>query len=507
VSLAERIRDVLALDPAAGAIEFEGKWHSFGELRAIADALDDALSRAGIGADAPVGCLLRNHPALIGAVLGLLATQRCVVTLNPHQGDTKLAGEIESLHLPAVIGWHTEWERFALVDAARRAGSFGLELTGVAAAPLRALPGLEQRGASAARDALPGVAIEMLTSGTTGPPKRIPLLRSSLEHSIAGALHYEKRGAAESKLSIRSGVAILNAPLVHVAGIWRALLNLAEGRRIALLERFEVAPWLDLVARHGAKTASLVPTAIQMLLEADVDKQRLASIAAVVSGTAPLSVEVQEAFQAKYGIPVLTTYGATEFAGGVAGWTLPLHKEWFAKKRGSVGRAHPGCELRLVDRETGAVLGLGETGLLEVRSPQLGDASRWARTTDLAELDADGFLWIRGRADDAILRGGFKIIPAEVAAVLERHPSVREASVVGLPDERLGQLPVAAVELRDGTAPVTEEALRDFAREHLARYQVPAEIRIVAALPRTPSMKVSRPEVRALFAPGASSSR
>jgi acyl-CoA synthetase (AMP-forming)/AMP-acid ligase II len=79
--------------------------------------------------------------------------------------------------------------------------------------------------------------------------------------------------------------------------------------------------------------------------------------------------------------------------------------------------------------------------------------------------------------------------------------------VVGLPDERLGQLPVAAVELRDGTAPVTEEALRDFAREHLARYQVPAEIRIVAALPRTPSMKVSRPEVRALFAPGASSSR
>jgi acyl-CoA synthetase (AMP-forming)/AMP-acid ligase II len=499
VSLAERIRDVLALEPTAGAIEFEGRWHSFGELRAIASALDAALTAAGIGADAPVGCLLRNHPALLGAVLGLLASERCVVTLNPHQGDAKLAGEIESLKLPAVVGWHVEWERGALVDAARAAGSLGLELTGIAGAPLRSLPGLGRRRADAAREALPGVAIEMLTSGTTGPPKRVPLLRSAIEHSIAGALHYEKRGAG-GKLALRSGVAILNAPLVHVAGIFRALLNLAEGRRIALLDRFDVASWLDLVERHQPKTASLVPAAIQMLLEADVDEHKLASIAAVVSGTAPLSLALQEAFEAKYGVPVLTTYGATEFAGGVAGWTLPLYQQWFARKRGSVGRAHPGCELRIVDRETGAVLGRGETGLLEVRSAQLGDASRWARTTDLAELDADDFLWIRGRADDAILRGGFKILPAEVAAVLEKHPSVREASVVGLPDERLGQVPVAAVELRDGAPPVSEAALRDFAREHLARYQVPAEIRIVAALPRTPSLKVSRPDVRALFA-------
>ncbi len=499
MNLADRIRAVLALDPAAGAIEFEGRWHSFGELRAIAEALERALGAAGIGDEAPVGCLLRNHPALIGAALGLLAAQRCIATLNPHQGDAVLGGEIEALRLPAVVGWRDEWQRPALVAAARAAGSLGLELTGDAGAPLRAVPGLERRGPGPSRGPLPGVAIEMLTSGTTGPPKRIPLLRAALEQSIAAALHYEGR-AADEPLRLRSGVALLNAPLVHVAGIWRALLNLAEGRRIALLERFALAPWLELVARHEPRTASLVPAAIQMLLEADVDPRALASLAAVVSGTAPLPLAQQEAFQEKYGIPVLTTYGATEFAGGVAGWTLPLHREWFARKRGSVGRAHPGCELRIVDRETGAPLGRDRVGLLEVRSAQLGDASRWLRTTDLAEIDADDFLWIRGRADDAILRGGFKLLPGELAAVLERHPAVREACVVGLPDERLGQIPVAAVELRADAPAVSEAALVDFAREHLARYQVPARVLVVAALPRTPSLKVSRPGVAALFA-------
>jgi acyl-coenzyme A synthetase/AMP-(fatty) acid ligase len=158
-----------------------------------------------------------------------------------------------------------------------------------------------------------------------------------------------------------------------------------------------------------------------------------------------------------------------------------------------------------VDPQDGRVLSPGERGLLEVRSSQLGRGSDWVRTTDLAEIDADGFLWIRGRADDAILRGGFKISPAEVARALELHPAVREAAVVGLPDERLGQVPVAAVELEPEAAPVSGEALREFARAHLTPYQVPVEIRIVEALPRTPSLKVSQPGVRALFGRAESS--
>jgi acyl-CoA synthetase (AMP-forming)/AMP-acid ligase II len=218
----------------------------------------------------------------------------------------------------------------------------------------------------------------------------------------------------------------------------------------------------------------------------------------VVCGTAALEPETALAFEDKYGIPVLTTYGATEFAGGVAGWNLRDHSQWGSAKRGSVGRAHPGCELRVVEATSGRVLGGGEAGLLEVRSSQIADGASWVRTNDLAKLDADGFLWILGRADDAIVRGGFKVLPGEVASVLERHPAVREAAVVALPDARLGEVPVAAVELAAGAVVATDELLA-FARAHLAGYQVPAQIRIVQTLPRTPSLKVSRPAVRELF--------
>jgi acyl-CoA synthetase (AMP-forming)/AMP-acid ligase II len=339
----------------------------------------------------------------------------------------------------------------------------------------------------------------MLTSGTTGPPKRVSLTYRSLEESLLGAAHYESGGAKARGSSLPTGVVIVTAPLVHVSGLWRTLQAMTAGRRISLLERFSVAGFRDAVRRHRPKVASLVPTALRMVIDADLPREDLASLRAVTSGTAPLAPETALAFEQRYGIPVLPLYGATEFAGGVAGWTLEDHERWAAEKRGSVGRAHPGCALRIVDAADGRELEAGRVGLLEVRSAQLGRHSGWVRTTDLAELDADGFLWIRGRADDAILRGGFKIAPADVAAVLERHPAVREASVVGIPDERLGMLPVAAVELKAGAATLDEAELRAFARQHLASYQVPARILIVDALPRTPSLKVSQPGVAALF--------
>jgi acyl-coenzyme A synthetase/AMP-(fatty) acid ligase len=265
-----------------------------------------------------------------------------------------------------------------------------------------------------------------------------------------------------------------------------------------LLERFRVEPWLELVRRHRPKVANLVPTALRMVLSADIDPADLSSIQVVTCGTAPLEPETAAAFEEKYGIPVLVLYGATEFSGGVAGWTIADHRRWGAEKRGSVGRAHPGCELRIVDPDTGAALPDGTTGLLEVRAAQLGHDD-WVRTTDLAMLDADGFLWIKGRSDDAIIRGGFKIIPSDVQHVLEAHPAVREAAVVGVPDARLGAVPVAAVELEPG-ATAGEAELLEHCRRNLTGYQVPVALRIVDALPRTPSLKVSCPAVRELFA-------
>ena len=498
-AITDRIREVLRLDPAAEAIEFEGRWHPWKELSAIVDAIDGLLAAAGLGPDIAVGVLLRTRPSLVAALVAVLSTRRCVVTINPHLGESKLAADVSALRTPVIVADHEDWARPALASAAAAAGSMGLALTDDPARPVVPVVGLDRPGPGSHHEPLPGVAVEMLTSGTTGPPKRVRLGYAALQRSLLGASHYEqgKQGAEQARL--RQGVVIISAPLVHVGGMWRAVQCVVDGRRMALLERFQVEPWLDLVRRHRPKTASLVPAALRMVLDADVARGDLASLKAVMSATAPLPPETALAFEEKYGVPVLVSYGATEFAGGVAGWTLADHRKWAEAKRGSVGRAHPGCELRVVDPVDGRILPPGHQGLLEAKSSQLGEGSGWTRTTDLAIIDADGFLWIKGRADNAIIRGGFKIIPGEVVEVLQRHPSVREASVVGLPDERLGQVPVAAVELADGAPAVDGEALRAFAREHLASYQVPKEIRVVGRLPRTPSMKVSEGDVRALF--------
>jgi long-chain acyl-CoA synthetase len=495
-SLSERIHAVLNIDPEAPAIEFEGAWHPWRELSDLIDALEGALSSAGSGRHTPVGMLLRNTPSMVGAMLAAVVSERCIVTLNPHQGDLKLKKDVLEVRTPVLVATAQDWKRPALLAAARQLRCVGLALTDEAAAPVRIVDGLEKAGDGPYRPPLPGVAVEMLTSGTTGPPKRIHLATEAFERTITAAgRHYRKSDDAERGPRLGKGVAIVNAPFVHMSGLFRTLLNVCEGRKIALLPRFEVEPWLDLVRRHRPRAVSLVPSAVRMVLDAEVDPEDLVSIQVVTSGSAKLDPDVQLAFERRYGIPVLPSYGATEFAGGVAGWTLPLHREWGEAKRGSVGRPQPGRELRVVHPDTGEPLPADEVGLMEIRS---GEEGAWHRTTDLGRIDVDGFVWIVGRSDDAILRGGFKIMPADVVRVLASHPDVRDACVVGLPDPRLGQVPVAAVELRDG-ARVDADALREFARGHLTSYQVPSEIRIVPALPRTPSLKVSQPEVRALF--------
>ena len=147
-----------------------------------------------------------------------------------------------------------------------------------------------------------------------------------------------------------------------------------------------------------------------------------------------------------------------------------------------MGRASLGAQLRVVD-DDGTPLGPDQPGLLEVKPGQLGPAADWMRTTDMARIDADGFLWILGRADQAIIRGGFKVMPDDVRAALESHPAVRGAAVVGRPDDRLGETPVAMVELRDAASADADELL-EFLRTRLARYEIPTDIAIVDADPQ-----------------------
>ena len=236
---------------------------------------------------------------------------------------------------------------------------------------------------------------------------------------------------------------------------------------------------------------------IRMILDADISPDALRSLRAVRAGTAPLDPQTQSEFESRFGIPILIDYGAAEFIGGVAGWTLDDHRRFGASKRGSVGRARRDVQLQVVSEETAEELPLGRIGVLQVKSARFGPD--YFRTNDLASIDDDGFLFLHGRADDAINRGGFKVLPEEVAAVLRRYTGVRDVAVIGMVDARLGQVPIAAVEMMPGMSPPDPRDLDAFARAHLTGYMVPKEYRFVSALPRTASMKVSRPELKAML--------
>ncbi len=488
--LADRIREILALDPKAPAIEYRGIWTDWQEIADVATGVESRLRSVGLGEGTPVGLLLRNHPAMVAAMLGVLLANGCIVTINASDGEAGLASDIAELRLPAVVGLGVDWPRPGIAAAAQ--GSLGLEVdTGPSL--VKAVVGLEQPGCGPFRQEPDGVAVEMLTSGTTGPPKRIPLSYQAFEHTVAAAgAHYSSGDTGRPGL--RSGVAIVSSPLVHMAGLFRTLLNICEGRRIVLLDRFRVPDFVDVVVRHRPKAVSLVPSALTMVLDAQVAPEVFSSVQVVTSGTAPLPVSVQEAFEERYGVAVLPSYGATEFAGGVAGWNLALHREWATAKRGSVGRPQSGREIRIVSTEDATEVPTGEQGQIEVRTR----GSEWVRTTDLGRVDADGFLFVDGRTDDVIIRGGFKVTPADIVTVLRSHPAVRDAGVTGIPDDRLGAVPVGAVELADG-ARVDSEELLDFVRQRVTPYQVPVQLLIVDELPRTPSLKVSQPALRELF--------
>jgi acyl-CoA synthetase (AMP-forming)/AMP-acid ligase II len=483
--LSQRVADALALAPASRAIEFEGHWSTWAEVSDHAHRIAAVVAEHG-GPHPQVGVLLRNTPVHVATFLGLMLAEATLVVINPARGDDRTRADIAALALPVVIG--TAEDTAELVTPSDTT-------TVVTVSTLAESPGVSPCPTPSSTDSRPGVAVRMLTSGTTGPPKRIDLTYDMLACSTLGADPETASAPAEP----RRGVAIVNAPLVHIGGVYRVLQCVAEVRPFVLLPRFDLERWAQVVREHRPKAVSLVPAALRMVLHSDLTRDDLAGIRAVTSGTAPLSAEDADAFTERFGIPVLTSYAATEFGGGVAGWNLADHQRYWRDKRGSVGRATLGATLRVVD-DDGEPVGAGVPGLLECKPGQLGPDTDWIRTTDLARIDEDGFLWILGRADQAIIRGGFKVMPDDVRLALEAHPAVAGAAVVGCPDERLGETPVAMIELRDPESTSGTEELTDFLRGRLARYEMPTEIVIVEAMPRTPSGKPDLGAVREHFA-------
>jgi long-chain acyl-CoA synthetase len=493
-NLSSIVRNVLTIEPSAPALEFEKKWYSWGDLTAIIDAVEVALKSNGIGPGARIGGILRNTPFMAAVIIGTIINDRCVVTLNPALPDAKLVNDIVTLKTPVIIAQSQDWQRPEVVEAARSSGALCLEITGDPETPVRTV--FEKTGSDFDIDAK-GVGIEMLTSGTTGAPKRIPLLAENFSRMVLDAAVYEKRDVTAPPRLSRS-VTIANTPFSHIGGIFGLFVTMSAGRRACMLDRFRVEEFVDAIHRHKPKVVGAPPSALRMIIDAKVPREALSSLVVFRTATAPLDPSLADQFYEIYGVPVLQNYGATEFAGGVAGWTLPDFKQYGASRRGSVGRMNPGIEGRVVNPETGEPVAYGEAGLLELRAKHLGDGKSWVRTTDLARMDAEQFLWILGRADNAIIRGGFKIIPDDVVKAIESHPDVLEACVVALPDARLGQVPAAGYRVRTGHS-LTEEDLRAYLRDKLTAYQIPAKLLAVDEFPRTPSMKPSQPELKKLL--------
>ncbi|NML87656.1 acyl--CoA ligase [Sphingobium sp. TB-6] len=494
MQLAKRLQTIFAINPQSWALEFEGHRWSWEELSGVALTIAAALRAAGLKEHDVVGWAAQNVPSSVASLTGLVLSGHCACVLNPHMAPQVLADEIRTQRFPLIIGDPQFWAIPGVVEAARASGSAGIvaSWSGLTTS-IEPYPGLEFVGPESHRDPMPGFVIERVSSGTTGPPKRTPQREEAVLASLSLGQRKEA-GVDEGPPRLSQSPALVIRPLAH-SGSFAVLLALYSGRPISLHEKFDIERTVDAIGRYRPKVLSLVPAMIRMIWDAQVPPELLSSLIAIRTGTAPLDSDLQQAFEDKYGVPILCDYGATEF-GGVAGWSLADHKRYSREKRGSAGRPIVGAQIRVMDPVTGEQILDGGVGLLEVQVDK--KTSGWVGTNDLARIDEDGFLFIHGRADDAIVRGGFKVLPEEVANVLRRFPGVEDAAVVGVPDARLGHVPVAVIELRDGERVPDEGAVKAFAREHLTPYQVPVAVKFVDKLPRTVSMKIIRSELLAL---------
>lgn len=349
-------------------------------------------------------------------------------------------------------------------------------------------------------------AIVMRTSGTTGAAKPVVLRHDGVRDGIDTVIA-RLRGRSGNGPAVRSAgdrppmPNLIPSSLALWAGIWNALFAFRLGAPAVLLDRFDPVDYAELVRRFGIRSTVLAPAMMTMLSE-DPRITDLSPLRFVRSITAPLTPGQARRFHERFGVDVLNSYGQTELGSEVVGWTAADIREFGDAKLGAVGRPHPGVTLRVLDDERTEVPA-GEVGEIWIHSPfamqgaEL-DSERvvdgFLRTGDLGRLDADGFLWIEGRVSDMINRGGMKIVPQEVEEVLRSHPQVADACVAGVPDERLGEVPVAWIQPVEGGAPAETE-LRAFARESLAGYKVPVTVHLVNDFPRTEIGKVLRREL------------
>lgn len=347
-------------------------------------------------------------------------------------------------------------------------------------------------------------AVVLFTSGTTSYPKAVELSHHNLTSYVTGTVEF---AAADP-----NDAALICVPPYHVAAVGAALTNLYAGRKSVYLRKFDPAQWIRLVNTESVTTATVVPTMLERIVsELERHPTPLPTLRTLAYGGSKVSLPlVRRSLDLLPEVGFVNAYGLTETSSTISVLTPEDHRGAYAaadetirQRLGSVGRPVPGIEV-VVRGDDGRGLPAGQTGELFVRGEQVSgnytgigsvlDTDGWLPTRDLAMLDEDGYLFIVGRCDDTIIRGGENIAPAEIEDVLIEHPQVQDVAVVGADDPEWGQVIVAVVVPAPGTQP-EPAALREYVRRSLRGSRTPDRIVFRDQLPTTETGKILRREL------------
>ena len=477
----------LAIGADAAVVAGELRW-SVEDLNTLADGGSGVIAASGAAHVAYVGAGGPMLPLL------LFASARAAVPVTPLNYRLSADGLrtlIARLPEPLVIADDQYLD--AVAGAGRRVISTAQFLTEArTAAPACAF---------ADPDA---VAVVLFTSGTTSAPKAVELSHNNVASYIMGTVEFDSAQPGDA--------ALICVPPYHIAGVSAALSNLYAGRKMVYLSAFDADEWVRLVDTEGVTSATVVPTMLDRIVGAlENSSTTLPTLRTLAYGGSKVALPlVRRALRLLPHVGFVNAYGLTETSSTIAVLGPEDHRDAFgsddplvARRLGSVGRPVPSVEVQ-IRADDGTVLGPDEPGELYVRGEQVSgrytgigsvlDAEGWFPTRDIAYLDADGYLFIGGRSDDTIIRGGENIAPAEIEDVLVEHPQVRDCAVVGAEDAQWGQSIVAVVVPAPGPAPDVED-LRAFVRAHLRGSRTPDRVVFRSELPTNATGKVLRREL------------
>ncbi len=358
------------------------------------------------------------------------------------------------------------------------------------------------------------VTILMYTAGTTGLPKGVPLTNNAFSSYVLNNVDPASPDVEETNL--------LTVPLYHVAGVQAMMAATYGGRTLAMMRQFEVKEWMNTVQKEKANRAMLVPTMLKRVIDdPDFDKYNLSSLKVITYGAAPMPFEViKKAIGVFPKVRFINAFGQTETAStitmlGPEDHVIEGTEAEKAKKlkrlQSSIGRPMADVQMRIVD-EQNKPLPVGQSGEIVAKGPRVMggywkdptktakaiDKDGWLHTGDMGYMDDEGYIYLAGRGDDMIIRGGENISPEEVENALSTHPCVEECAVIGIPDPEWGQEPRACVVLKTGKKATTEE-LVEFCRQQLSSFKRPRSIVFLDELPRTSTGKILKRELRAKY--------